>query len=1244
MKITRIHVDQFGNWKDLTLAPLNAGINVFYGPNETGKSSLMRMIRGILYGFHQEKIQARSRVSDAVPWSGLLDIQHKGQRYEIRRKTNSKVNGHFWFQGESKGTSSQDLLTSLHAGVNETVYENIFAIGLNELQELGTLHGDQVAQHIYGLSLGPEGQSILDASDELCQSQQKLLSNNFKTGKLVDLYQRLDDVNSKLEDLKQQAERFFNLTGELQKLRSESDSLKKRKAGLQYQIRGHRFLDRVWRPWQEVQTLRQKLKQLPIIHNFPENGVALLNEYDQDLKQLEGKQIELETEIQRLNKEIERYESANDLLNFAPDIQSLSDQKIWIADLEQQHQQGESQRIDVEQELNKHLTQDLTLSDIRQIQTTPDNNQCLIQAARAYQLACTKRKNAHQRYKKVSRKYQQTLVQLQEQSSELLNGNSIEQEMQRARERMKHLERLSQLRVRESEILTRHEAIQEQLSRLRSHARIPSWAKKSLFGFALAGMLLVVAGLWRGVSDAVFVGLIYCLSGMFLGGIAWALKKHYEIDIDDQAEELQDESRTLEVHLRETQQEIELLLEDEFFALKTITEGHSLTSHRQHSNIPALNFNEENILRTDLLHELALKISQLEQLKTEQERAQKTRQLLVKLRNRSQEIQRQFSSKRHDWCECLKQLGLTETLKTNEAFQMWHRVSNVNLYANQLDQIKRQIKPTVELVNQFNQRVRDLGLRMDRRNHDFNKPFDVIAEWERELNTLSVHQKECSRLRKEEKELRLQSDSIQLNIQELKQKRSSLMIQGSAANREEFVQRATSLEERTLIENLLEDAQSELEHISRTEQEMAIVEEDLLNFNLDDNTEHLEMLNLELEDIEQDLVRTAENMGRLKQEFQNAKTDRSSAHLRFEREQILQQLKQISTNWFANQLSKTGLKQLRLEYERTCQPETLAIASEYLSQLTNGKYTNIWTPLGEQFPKIDDQQGHTLTVSELSSGTREQLFLAIRLAMVERFRNNGVELPMILDDVLVNFDQERTIAAIKTLNAVAEKGQQILFFTCHLHLSHLFEEHGGSPILLQDTKTQPTTTTSLTQLTPEIERKTKKEVSHERRAFRRDNSHDASSCLSPTIPPFYLNRSMPIESAPSIGAKTAHRLERIGIFTIDDFLECNPEFVSGKLKRRHINKQKIRQWKKQAKLVCCIPGLRGHDAQVLVACGFIEPSAIARSSPDELFEKVQAFVNTYEGERLLRGAKKPDFNEITDWINWSQQARELHAA
>ncbi|QDT93921.1 DUF4332 domain-containing protein [Gimesia algae] len=1413
MKITRIHVNQFGNWQDLNLASLEPGINVFYGPNETGKSTLMRMIRGILYGFQSDELRERSRVPDAVPWSALLDIRHQGQFYEIQRQTTANGRGHFSFQSQTRGISGTDLLTSLQAGVNESVYENVFAIGLNELQELGTLHGDQVAQHIYGLTLGPEGQAILDASKQVRLSRQSLLSRDSKNGKLPDLFQQLDEINAKISDLEQRSQRFFNLSNDLQKIQAESDSLKKRKSGLQYQIRGHRFLDRVWKPWQEVQDLQQQLKRLPVVHDFPEDGVNLLNEYDREIKQVESKLIEIKAELSGLRKQIEQAEIDNALLNFAPNIQSLVDQKPWMTDLEQQHKSGITRVQELESTLKNYLSQNLELGHMTHIKTTPDNNLRLVEAAREYGVAGRKRKNTHRRYKKLSRKYQQTLASLQEQSSRLLNGHSTELELKRARERMKHLERLSQLRLRESEFVIRQEAVKEQLERLQSHSRLPGWAKKTLFGFALAGACLVLAGFWRGVSDAKLVGLIFCLSGLFLGGITWAIKKHFELDVLDQAEELQDESWALDVHLRETRQEIDRIMEDEYFALKSLSEGHSLSSHRQRETVPALNFNDENILRTDLLHELALKIAELEQLNVAQERAQKTRQLLVKLRNRSQEIQRNFSSKRHEWCECLKQLGLTETLKVDDAFRMWHQVSQANFYRNQLEQEQQKIKPCGDLVNMYFKRVRELGLRMNRSQQKSDTPFEQVTAWERELETLSGQREARMRLIKEEQRLRQEADSLKLKLEEINHLRSTLLIQGGATSREDFVKRAASLTKRIEIEKTLLTAQRELERASQTEQEMAIVEDDLLVFDADANAEQLDMLNLELEDIEQDLVTAAENMGRLKQDYQNAKTDRSAVQLRFQREQIREQIRQASEEWFTTELSAVGLQKLQSEFERTSQPETLAIASDYLRQLTNGKYSNIWTPLGEQYPKVDDNEGHTLTVSELSSGTREQLFLAIRLAMVERFRNNGVELPMVLDDVLVNFDQNRTQAAIETLISVAKKGQQILFFTCHLHLTRLFEEQGTHPVWLTDeSTTQETSSPEIsksavqselqlqsasstqspaavldapliadpvyqlewsspidklyslnqfhlqnlnqagihsiaqllsqsadqlaTQLPDEIsaglifewqsqarlaacirgikpqqaaflvqcgitepgditsmsypelwslidsslppetssettiseilvqqwvqsahqsrkfhpqkpalsEQTTREPEPQERREYRRDGSHTESGNAKPVTPPFYLNRSMPVEQAPSIGPKTAHRLEKVGIFSVSDFLECNPGNVANQLNVTHIKERTIRVWKKQTKLVCCIPGLRGHDAQILVACGFHEPDQIARTSPQELYGKVKSFVKTSEGQQIIRGGKKPDFKEITDWIQWSQKARKLHAA
>lgn len=143
---------------------------------------------------------------------------------------------------------------------------------------------------------------------------------------------------------------------------------------------------------------------------------------------------------------------------------------------------------------------------------------------------------------------------------------------------------------------------------------------------------------------------------------------------------------------------------------------------------------------------------------------------------------------------------------------------------------------------------------------------------------------------------------------------------------------------------------------------------------------------------------------------------------------------------------------------------------------------------------------------------------------------------------------------------------------------------------------------------------------------------------------FYLNRSDDVEAAPSIGPKTAQRLATVGVYTVDDLLQADPVAVASRLNNRRITPETIVSWQAQARLVCTVPELRGHDSQILVACGITEAEQLAGKRPVDLFTIVGPFADTSEGERIVRGGKKPDLEEVTDWIRFAQQARPLQAA
>ena len=86
--------------------------------------------------------------------------------------------------------------------------------------------------------------------------------------------------------------------------------------------------------------------------------------------------------------------------------------------------------------------------------------------------------------------------------------------------------------------------------------------------------------------------------------------------------------------------------------------------------------------------------------------------------------------------------------------------------------------------------------------------------------------------------------------------------------------------------------------------------------------------------------------------------------------------------------------------------------------------------------------GEVVAVPGLSTGTEDQLFLALRIAAVEDYLARAVALPFVADDLFINFDPERSAAGFEVLGQLAER-TQVLFYTHHPHLVDVARETLG---------------------------------------------------------------------------------------------------------------------------------------------------------------------------------------------------------
>ena len=132
-------------------------------------------------------------------------------------------------------------------------------------------------------------------------------------------------------------------------------------------------------------------------------------------------------------------------------------------------------------------------------------------------------------------------------------------------------------------------------------------------------------------------------------------------------------------------------------------------------------------------------------------------------------------------------------------------------------------------------------------------------------------------------------------------------------------------------------------------------------------------------------------------------------------------------------LAKQILEREIEAYRERNQGPILGKASELFERLTLHRYTGIETDTdrkGKVVLQAKTANGSLIEVSRLSTGTRDQLYLALRLAALEHFAAAGQSVPLLLDDLFVHFDDERTQAGLRVLDELSST-VQVLLFTHH---------------------------------------------------------------------------------------------------------------------------------------------------------------------------------------------------------------------
>ena len=1015
MNFTELTIDGFGAWSGLELRDLSPELNVFYGPNEAGKTTLLHFIRGVLYGFSAERRARYLPPLDGGPAGGRVGLARGHETYHLHRlESQHDPLGEATLTSANGQIDAVRQLPVLLGDVDEIIFQNVFAIGLDEIQHLGTLDDTHAARMLFDLSAGLDRVSLVEVLRELESSRHRLLDPSDRPSVIADLAAQRDRLHAELEQMAAATRRHWRLGSEHDEL---ANSITRAEQAVEREERQARLTDlaaSIAPQWDARDEFDKRLAVMGSASNFPPDALARMKRLTSAL----GHRRKRLGRIARLRKSARAAAAAvsirQTLWKQAPRIQALAEHESWLASVEEEfrkaektvaqwearHTAGRGKVPDTSDSLSHHVA-DLS----------PER----LAALRAPAADLRKAHKAFKESREAAARMQQQSGSKVNKVAETLAAKGHEElkpALEQAGAHVAHLRRRVQVDDRIDK-MSRHKAdLEEQhhdlLERQVLHPRLMA----ILGAVFVVGALFLIGGLFLPASMVGSFGWPLALIG-FLALLGAAATKWM---LEDNAAR----------QLHSCQKQLALLDKQHAAAHDERT---TLDQHLADGGGPP----------AAQLQKAEADLSQLEELIPHEAKIQATQQDLETAQQRSAQTRDELRGAHRRWRAALAAAGLPTNLSPKQ-------VRHLAGHHSQLGEIERQWLAAVEERDRRARELAGFSARLDTLFADAElepadpSPTARLRQLRRELKDEEGRVAERRSLRRRLRLLHRRGKKHRLAIRQIGRRRLALLRAADAADEADFTHRATAWE---TVAALVAQRDALNHQLSAAcagpfgEHEVAALLSPAVRGEL---PSHRQQAANRLSAARAELRRLCEQRGELSHQLRTLADDRLAARKQLELATVEQRLSDALDRWQVLAVTSHVLHSLKEDYERNRQPEALRETSKYFAELTGGRYRRVWTALGDEALHIDDASGRPLGVEALSRGTREQLFLSLRLALVGMYARRGAAMPLVLDDVLVNFDSERSARAASVLRDFAAAGHQLLVFTCHEHMARLFKQ------------------------------------------------------------------------------------------------------------------------------------------------------------------------------------------------------------
>jgi len=301
MQIREIHIERFGKFSNCRVLPVSSGLNVIYGRNEFGKTTLLEFIRWVLFGFEKKRkgMNAYTPVSGGEHSGTLMCEMTNGDQIFISR-TGGTLEGQVKVQTAGREGSGQAHLESFLGHASRKIFKNIYAFALDELQDLDSLMEEEIKNKILGAGMGLGQVSLTAVEKEIRDQRDEMFklrgSNPVMNQWYREIKKREEELRARFSEVGQYDELNKKIEAlELARKQGESDSeqLESRRRALE--LRRELFADFI-----DLKDKSARQKELAGVPEMEEESVLVFEKVQTKIEDLSQRLAEEKDKLHQL--------------------------------------------------------------------------------------------------------------------------------------------------------------------------------------------------------------------------------------------------------------------------------------------------------------------------------------------------------------------------------------------------------------------------------------------------------------------------------------------------------------------------------------------------------------------------------------------------------------------------------------------------------------------------------------------------------------------------------------------------------------------------------------------------------------------------------------------------------------------------------------------------------------------------------------------------------------------------------